>query len=164
MKREIKRKVIGFKGVNEEYGFLGNFGKRKLMYEGKEYKSFEGLFICMRFDDEEIKEYLREIDNGGMQVKMKSKRYRDKMVVERCSEKDVENMREVVRLKVDSYNWIREELLRLKRNYDEVFIYEDVSNRKKGNNLFWGGYFDENGELVGENVLGKIWMKIMDEI
>ena len=164
MKREIKRKVIGFKGVNEEYGFLGNFGKRKLMYEGKEYKSFEGLFICMRFDDEEIKEYLREIDNGGMQGKMKSKRYRDKMVVERCSEKDVENMREVVRLKVDSYNWIREELLRLKRNYDEVFIYEDVSNRKKGNNLFWGGYFDENGELVGENVLGKIWMKIMDEI
>ena len=165
MKREIKRKVIGFKGVNEENGFYGNFGGRRLMYEGKEYKSCEGLFICMRFDDEEIKEYLREIDNGGMQVKMKSKRYRDKMVVERCSEKDVENMEEVIRLKVDSYNWIREELLRLKRNYDEVFIYEDVIKRKeKGNSLFWGGYFDENGEFVGENILGEIWMKIMDEI
>ena len=56
MKRGFKRKVIGFKGVNEEYGFFGNFGSRKLIYEGKEYKSCEGLFICMRFDDEAIKE------------------------------------------------------------------------------------------------------------
>ena len=164
MKREIKRKVIGFKGVNEENGFYGNFGGRRLMYEGKEYKSCEGLFICMRFDDEEIKEYLRKEDNGGMRVKMLSKKFRDKMVVERCSEKDVENMEVVVRLKVESYSWIKDELRRLKNRYDEVFIYEDVSKRKRGNNLFWGGYFDENGEFVGENVMGMKWMKIMDEI
>ena len=131
----------------------------ELIYEGKKYKSLECVFIIKRFNDEEIKE-----DNGGMRVKMLSKKYKDKMVVERCSSKDVENMEEVVRLKVDSYNWIKEELLRLKRNYDEVFIYEDVVKRKRGNNLFWGGYFDENGEFIGENVMGKIWMKIMDEI
>lgn len=164
MKRGFKRKVIGFKGVNEEYGFFGNFGSRKLIYEGKEYKSCEGLFICMRFDDEEIKEELRENDNGGMVVKMKSKKYIDKMVVERCSEKDVENMEEVVRLKVESYSWIKDELRRLKNRYDEVFIYEDVSKRKRGNNLFWGGYFDKDGKFVGENILGKIWMEVMEEV
>ena len=54
--------------------------------------------------------------------------------------------------------------VKLPENADEVFIYEDVSKRKRGNNLFWGGYFDENGEFIGENVLGEIWMKIMDEI
>ena len=73
-------------------------------------------------------------------------------------------MEEVVRLKVESYSWIKDELRRLKNRYDEVFIYEDVSKRKRGNNLFWGGYFDENGEFVGKNLMGVIWMKIMDEI
>ena len=140
-------------------------GKCELMYDGKKYKSLECVFIIKRFNDEEIKEYLRKEDNGGMRVKMLSKKYIDKMVVERCSEKDVENMEEVVRLKVDSYNWIKDELRRLKRNYDEVFIYEDVSNRKeKGNSLFWGGYFDENKKFVGDNFLGGVWMKIMDEM
>ena len=161
----MRKKVIGIKRVKDDYGWMGNMGICELMYDGKKYKSCEGLFISMRFDDEEIKEELRENDNGGMLVKMKSKKYIDKMVVERCSSKDVENMEEVIRLKVDSYNWMKEELLRLKRNYDEVFIYEDVSNRKeKGNSLFWGGYFDENKKFVGENILGGVWMKIMDEI
>ena len=160
----MRKKVIGIKRVKDDYGWMGNMGICELMYEGKKYKSCEGVFIIKRFNDKEIKEYLRKEDNGGMRVKMLSKKYKDKMVVERCSEKDVENMREVVRLKVDSYNWIKEELLRLKNRYDEVFIYEDVSKRKRGNNLFWGGYFDENGEFVGENLMGIIWMKIMDEI
>ena len=160
----MRKKVIGIRKVRDDYGWMGNMGICELMYEGKKYKSCEGLFISTRFDDEEIKEYLRKEDNGGMRVKMLSKKYKNKMVVERCSEKDVENMEEVVRLKVESYSWIKDELRRLKNRYDEVFIYEDVSKRKRGNNLFWGGYFDENGEFVGENLMGMIWMKIMDEI
>lgn len=155
---------IGIRKVNENYGWMGNMGRRRLVVDGKEYKSSEGLFICKRFDDEEIKEYLRLEDNGGMRVKMLSKKFKDKMVVERCSQEDVNNMREVVRLKVDSYDWMKKELKRLKNNYDEVFIYEDVSKRKRGNNLFWGGYFDENGEFIGENVLGKIWMEVMEDV
>ena len=154
------KKVIGIRKVVENYGWMGNMGKRILVVDGKEYKSSEGLFICKRFDDEEIKEYLRREDNGGMRVKMLSKRFRDKMVVKRCSKKDVENMKEVVKLKVESYKWMKEELIRLKNNFEEVFIYEDVSKRSKsGNNLFWGGYFDEEGKFVGENVLGVIWME-----
>ena len=160
----MRKKVIGIKRVKDDYGWMGNMGICELMYEGKKYKSCEGVFIIKRFNDKEIKEYLRKEDNGGMRVKMLSKKYKDKMVVERCSEKDVENMEEVVRLKVESYSWIKDELRRLKTRYDEVFIYEDVSKRKRGNNLFWGGYFDENGEFVGENLMGIIWMKIMDEI
>ena len=55
MKNEIS---IG--KVKEEWGWMGNMGKCKLEYEGKEYKSSEGLFICLRFEDEEIKENLIE--------------------------------------------------------------------------------------------------------
>jgi hypothetical protein len=160
----MRKKVIGIRKVRDDYGWMGNMGICELMYDGKKYKSCEGIFVILRFNDEEIKEYLRKEDNGGMRVKMLSKKYKNKMVVERCSEKDVENMEEVIRLKMDSYSWIKDELRRLKNRYDEVFIYEDVSKRKRGNNLFWGGYFDENGEFVGKNLMGVIWMKIMDEI
>ena len=159
------KKVIGIRKVKESYGWMGNMGKCKLIENRKVYKSSEGLFICKRFDDEEIREYLRLEDNGGMRVKMLSKKFRDKMVVERCSEEDVKNMRDVIRLKLDSYEWMRDELRKLKKVYSEVFIYEDVSKRsKKGNNIFWGGYFDESGEFIGENMLGKIWMEELGKL
>ena len=152
-------KVISIGKVKEEWGWMGNMGKCKLEFEGKEYVSCEGLFICMRFEDEEIKEKLRLVDNGGMMVKCVSKRYYDKMVIKCVSKKDVENMREVVRLKYDSYEFMRKGLSKLNEMYD-LFIYEDVSNRKRGNNLFWGGYF-ENEKFYGENMLGKIWMDLI---
>ena len=157
---KMEKKVIKIGKVNENFGWLGNMGKRELIYNGKKWVSSEGLFISMRFEDEEIIEMLRKEDNGGMRVKMLSKKYYDKMVVERCSDKDVENMRKVIKLKYDSYDFMRIGLNNLKEMYD-LFIYEDVSKRKRGNNLFWGGYFDDKGNFVGENMLGKIWMDLI---
>jgi predicted NAD-dependent protein-ADP-ribosyltransferase YbiA (DUF1768 family) len=154
-----KKKTIKIGKVKDNFGWMGNMGKRKIIYNGKRWESSEGLFISMRFDDEDIIEELRKEDNGGMRVKMISKKYYDKMVVERCSEKDVENMKEVVKLKYDSYEFMRKGLSKLNEMYD-LFIYEDVSNRKRGNNLFWGGYF-ENEKFYGENMLGKIWMDLI---
>ena len=154
------KKIIKIGKVKENFGWMGNMGKREIMYKGKKWNSSEGVFISMRFDDEEIIEELRKNDNGGMRVKMISKKYRDKMVIERCSSEDVENMRKVVKLKYDSFEFMRKGLGKLNEMYD-LFIYEDVSNRKRGNNLFWGGYFDEDGSFKGENMLGKIWMEII---
>jgi predicted NAD-dependent protein-ADP-ribosyltransferase YbiA (DUF1768 family) len=154
-----EKRIIRIGKVNENFGWLGNMGKRKIMYNGRVWNSSEGVFISMRFDDKEIIEELRREDNGGMRVKMISKRYYDRMVVERCSDEDVENMRKVVKLKYDSYEFMRKGLSKLNEMYD-LFIYEDVSNRKRGNNLFWGGYF-ENEKFYGENMLGKIWMDLI---
>jgi len=42
-------------------------------------------------------------------------------------------------------------------------IYEDVSNRRGGKRkLFWGGKL-EGGQFIGENVLGKIWMELINK-
>ena len=154
------KKVISIGKVKEEWGWMGNMGKCKLEYEGKEYVSCEGLFICMRFDDEEIKEKLRLVDNGGMMVKCVSKRYYDKMVVKRGGKKDVENMRKIIRLKVESYSWMRKKLI----ESGDRFIYENVGRRRnRGNNMFWGGYFEE-GKFYGENILGKLWMELRREL
>ena len=155
MKNEIS---IG--KVKEEWGWMGNMGKCELEYEGKRYKSCEGLFICLRFENEGIKEKLRLVDNGGMMVKYVSKRYYDNMVIERGSERDVENMKEVVRLKVNSYSWMKRMLI----ESGDRFIYENVGKRRnKGNNMFWGGYFEE-GKFYGNNMLGKVWMELREEL
>lgn len=149
-----EQKVIKIGKVNENFGWMGNMGKREIIYNGKKWISCEGLFISMRFDDEEIIEMLRKEDNGGMRVKMLSKKYYDKMVVERCSDKDVENMRKVVKLKYDSYEFMRKGLSKLNEMYD-LFIYEDVSKRRRGGIICFG-----EDILKGMSFMGRIcWGK-----
>ena len=71
----------------------------------------------------------------------------------------MDNMRLVVGLKYEQYEWIKEELRKLRGKV----IYEDVSNRRGGERkLFWGGKL-EGGQFIGENVLGKIWMELINK-
>jgi predicted NAD-dependent protein-ADP-ribosyltransferase YbiA (DUF1768 family) len=170
--KEMKMNVVKIGKKKEDWGWMGNMGKCKLFYDGREWESSEGIFIGMRFEDEGLVEMLRKVDNGGMMVKMVSKKYLNKMVVERCSEEDVENMRKVLKLKVKSYGWMRKKILESGKR----FIFEDVGKRKNnGNSMFWGGYFDGGvievngkicglGEFKGKNVLGKLWMELREDM
>ena len=149
---------IGFKKVKDKYGWLGNMSPHPIEYKGEIWKTCECLFQSLRFKDRNIIEILKN-EGSPMGVKMKSKKYKDKMVVEVMSETDVENMKLVVKLKYDKYEWIRKELNKLSGK----LIYEDVSNRRGGERkLFWGGKI-ENGKFIGNNVLGKIWMNLIDQ-
>ena len=152
---------VRFNKVNESYGMLGNMYSLNIIYDGKNWSCNEKLFLSLRFRDEEDKEFIRNFNGSIIILKRIVKGikngWRDKMVVELMGKEDVENMKKVVRLKYNSYEWIRKDLRRLK---GEV-IYEDVINRKRGSGVFWGGYI-ENGKLIGENILGKIWMGLRD--
>lgn len=170
--KTIKKGLVRICKSKDKWGWMGNIGKCALEYEGKKWKSSEGLFISMRFDDEKIIEELRELDNGGMMVKMVSKKFKDQMIIVPGEKEDIENMRKVVRLKINSYPWMKESLKKCKGK----FIYEDVVKRKNNKrSLIWGGYFEGGvevingeecgiGEFIGENILGKIWMDLRDEI
>ena len=147
---------VGFKKVKDRYGWLGNMSAHPIEYKGEIWKTCECLFQSLRFKDEDIIKILRN-EGSPMGVKMKSKKYKEQMVVEVMSKMDVENMKLVVKLKYDKYEWIRKELNKLKGK----IIYEDVSNRRSGKRkLFWGGKI-ENGKFIGENILGKIWMELI---
>ena len=149
---------IGFRKVRDSYGWLGNMSAHPIEYKGKIWRTCECLFQCLRFEDEDIIEMLRN-KRSPMTVKMKSKKYKDRMVVEVMSGRDVDNMRLVVGLKYEQYEWIKEELRKLRGKV----IYEDVSNRRGGKRkLFWGGKL-EGGQFIGENVLGKIWMELINK-
>ena len=151
-------KAIGFTKVALPYGWLGNMSPHPVQFEGQEWRTAEALFQALRFQDPEIKEEIRS-QKSPMAAKFVAKKYRSQMQVEPISDQDLENMMMCVRLKLKSNPQLIDEL----KSTGDLLIYEDVSSRMRGNNLIWGASFQE-GELIGENQLGKIWMWIRSSI
>ena len=151
-------KAIGFTKVALPYGWLGNMSPHPVQFEGQEWRTAEALFQALRFQDPEIKEEIRS-QKSPMAAKFVAKKYKSQMQVEPISDQDLENMMMCVRLKLKSNPQLIDEL----KETRDLLIYEDVSSRMRGNNLFWGASFQE-GELIGENQLGKIWMRIRSSI
>ena len=102
-------KYIGFTKVSLPYGWLGNMSPHPVEYNGKIWRTCECLFQSLRFNDKKIVGILRN-EKSPMSVKMKSKKYKDKMVIDVMGKEDVDNMKMVVKLKYDSYKWMRVEL------------------------------------------------------
>ncbi len=67
-------------------------------------------------------------------------------------------METVLRLKLDQHPRLKELLLAT----GQEEIVEDCSNRQRGNALFWGAAL-QGGTWVGENRLGRLWMRLREE-
>jgi len=151
--------TIAFTKVKEPYGWLGNMSPYPVTYEGKEYRTSEALFQALRFKDSEIMEVIRQ-EKSPMSAKMVAKKYRDKMFLVPMSGADVEVMRIVLKLKVEQHPELKEELLAT--GGDEEII-EDCTKRDRGSSRFWGAVLVD-GEWQGENMLGRLWMWLRDEL
>ncbi len=152
---------ISFTKVDLPYGWLGNMSPYPVNYEGKIWRTTEALFQALRFNDDSIKEAIRnEKSPMGAKLKAKSLMKLDpsKVCVSPLSDTDLENMRMCIRLKLEQHPHLLSELLKTGGSK----IYEDVTSRgKRGSNLFWGALM-ENGAWIGENHLGKIWEDIRE--
>lgn len=94
-----------------------------------------------------------------MAAKFVAKRCKNEMAIVPWSEEDLENMELVLRLKLEQHPDLEGKLLAT----GESQIIEDCSRRPHGSGLFWGGTW-RNGQWVGQNRLGKIWMKLREEL
>jgi ribA/ribD-fused uncharacterized protein len=155
---KVKKVVIEFTKVDLPYGWLGNMYGSPIRYEGKIWKTSEALFQALRYDDEEIRELIRN-EKSPMGAKMKAKANKDKMVVVPMSERDIENMKMVVRMKFDQ-NPVLKSKLKITGEHE---IVENIGVRNGERHLFWG-MKKVNGEWVGNNMMGKILMEIRKEI
>jgi ribA/ribD-fused uncharacterized protein len=122
-------------------------------YQGKSWKTTEALFQALRFDDEDVIEKIRS-DNSPMGAKFTAKKYKSQMIVDPQSSVDIKNMIKVVALKIEQHPDLRE--LLVNTGTDEII--EDVTSRMRGSGVFWGAGL-KDGDWIGENILGKIWMK-----
>ena len=90
-----------------------------------------------------------------MGAKFKAKANREKMKVVPLSDRDFENMELCVKLKLDNHPELRD----LLKATGDAILFEDVRTRPRGNNLFWGAILTVD-ELIGENKLCEIWMRL----
>ncbi len=145
--------------VKEEHGCWGNMAPYAVVYNDKTYRTTEALFQALRFDDESIRSFIRE-QTSPMTAKMIAKKYRDKMSVVPQSERDLDNMRMCLRLKVDQHPELKKALI----DSGEAFIVEDCTKRQRGSGLFWGAALQSDGSWKGENWLGKLWMELREKL
>ena len=161
-------KVIAFTKVKLPYGWLSNMAPFPITYNNLVWRTSEALFQASRFAftfaNLDIIEKIR-LEPSPMAAKMIAKKHADQMVVEQLSQLDVDNMRSILKLKLEQHPDLWKELLSTKGSE----IIEDCTKRQHGSGLFWGaalqdlGQFAGGDQWIGENKLGKLWMEIRDE-
>jgi ribA/ribD-fused uncharacterized protein len=149
--------IIWFSAVKEENGWMSNMAPYPILFEGKIWGTSEALFQSLRYDDEEIKEIIRK-EKSPMAAKMKAKKriYVSKRIVVPMSGRDVENMKMCIRLKFEQHADLRKLLI----DTGESLIFEDINERKKENDKFWGARKISENKAEGKNMLGEILMEI----
>jgi ribA/ribD-fused uncharacterized protein len=151
------KKIITFTKVSLPHGWLGNMSPFPVEHDEKTWRTSEALFQALRFEDEEIRELIRE-QKSPMAAKMMAKKYRDKMIVQPLSDEDYGNMALCLILKLKYHPELIDSLLET----GDSIIVEDVTSRgSRGSNLYWGAMKVED-EWVGENKLGKAWMYLRE--
>ena len=150
--------MIKFTKVSLPYGWLGNMAPFPVMYKGKKWLTIEALFQALRFEDEKIIEEIR-LQKSPMGAKMKAKKNKLLIVVEPMSENDLENMRMCVKLKIEQHPKL---LMQLLATNDQIII-EDIGKRNGERHKFWGAK-EVNDVWEGENMMGKIWMELRNNI
>ena len=128
---------------------------------GARKKSKNYLFQALRFgESHDIHEEILA-EKNPMKAKWKAKARKEEMIVEPLSEEDLDNMRLVLKLKLDRHKDVQKKL----RDTRQSQIVEDCSNRPGGSGLFWGAKLESGsvltaGEWTGKNWLGRIWMEL----
>ena len=158
--KEKELKVIAFTKVKLPYGWLGNMSPYPVEYEGKLYRTTEALFQALRFGGyPEIQEEIRA-EKSPMSAKIVAKKHRH--LLTRIGEwdeadDDIDRMKLCLKLKLEQHPELKQMLI----DTGAALIIEDCTARPGGSAKFWGAVF-ENGEWVGRNVLGKLWIELRD--
>ncbi|HIA35982.1 MAG TPA: NADAR family protein [Flavobacteriales bacterium] len=153
--------AVVFNKVSDLFGWLGNMAPFPVTYEGLSWPTTEHLFQAMRFEDKSIRETIRNTTNPVIVKRIATKKEWEEMrTVEKQSDKDVENMRKCLRLKVEQHQELRGKLI---HTTGTGAIIEDATARMKGSGLFWG-MGQIGGKWEGENMLGKLWVELREEI
>ena len=146
---------IAFTKVRMAHGWLGNMAPFPIQADGRLWRTSEALFHARRFTDAEAIDAIHGA-TSPMQAKLIAKAHASKMVIEPRSAADVDNMRSVLRLKIDQHPQLKAMLLDTHGR-----IIEDCSARPTA--IFWGARRTSDG-WEGQNMLGVLWMELRDQL
>lgn len=98
-KHSLVMTEIVFTKVRLPYGWLGNMSPHSVIHEGIEYPTAEAMFQALRFDSETTRRAIASF-KSPMAAKMYAKSHRREMTVDPQSDRDIENIRLVLRTKI----------------------------------------------------------------
>ena len=137
---------MDIKGFTAKYRFLSNFYASKIILDGLEYKTVEAAYQAAKTDDPAARRRIREAEKPG-----ECKRLGQKVKLREDWEKNkLQAMEDLVRQKFQNGE-LREKLLATGDAY-----LEETNH--------WGDTFWGVCKAHGTNHLGKILMKVRNEI
>lgn len=158
----MKKEEVTITKVKEDSGWLSCMSAYPVTYQGTQYKTCEALFQALRFKG--YPKIQEEIINqtSPMRAKMKAKKNRDKLNRGKMWDEapsDIPLMKMCLKLKLEQHPELNDKLVAT----GNATIIEDCTTHDRESARFWGAV-KIDGEWVGENVLGKIWMEIREEL
>lgn len=144
MKKEIK-----FYSVTDIYGDFSNFADYPIKLKGRIWKTSEHYFQAQKFDN---KQYQDKIFNALSPMKAAEfGRSRKEKIVKNWDNIKLNVMYEAVKAKFSQHLALKELLL----STEDAKIIEHTENDD-----YWG----DGGDGKGKNMLGKILMKVREEL
>lgn len=156
--RPAQPPMIVIRKTRDPYGWMGNMSPHGVYWAGVTFHTAEALFQRLRFPLLWQRSGELTSEKNPMKAKMIAKKYASEMYIEPCSDQDVKNMIYVVEAKFTQNNFIPQLL-----HTGNSRIIEDVTNRPKGNALFWGARRLSAFEWEGQNMLGQIIMDLREK-
>jgi predicted NAD-dependent protein-ADP-ribosyltransferase YbiA (DUF1768 family) len=165
----MQESEIYFKGVNSYFGWLNMMHPCSLKYEGDIYGSAEALYQALRFEKGAFRERIHKATSADYSLQevtkimneLRKKGDMHRRIVEPCSEEDLKNMEMCIRLRVTT---IPETAYALLKTVGRNIVQGYTSNSQRPEALFRGVIEQEDGTRIGENWVGKIWVKLREEM
>lgn len=158
----MKSKEITITKVKEESGWLSCMSAYPVVHNGIQYKTCEALFQVLRFGKyPDIQKEILECPSP-MGAKMKARKNREKLnrgVKWDEAPSDIPLMKKCLKLKLEQHPELKDKLIAT----GNAKIIEDCTTHDRESARFWGAV-KKNGKWIGENVFGKLWMEIKEEL
>lgn len=145
----MELKKIKFYSVNDKYGEFSNFALFQIKLKGKIWQTTEHYFQAQKFDDKKYQEKIRKA-----QTPMKAAdlgRSRKVKILKNWDNRKDNVMYEALKAKFTQHLDLKELLLET----EGKILIEHTENDN-----YWG----DGGDGKGKNKLGKLLMKLRDEL
>jgi predicted NAD-dependent protein-ADP-ribosyltransferase YbiA (DUF1768 family) len=155
IKRYPANQCACVKGVADEWGILGNFGRASVVVNGVEFSNTEKLFQCMKFTHTPVIQEIYAQSNMSIKMKARKKEY-EQYVREDWPKIFLDALKFVLVTKYEQSEDFRNELERS----IGLYIVEDETGRRKEADAY--GAVLVGDEMVGPSLLGQFLMELRD--
>lgn len=158
----MKNKEITITKVKEENGWLSCMSAYPIAHQMINYKTCEALFQALRFEGcPIIQKQIQECPSpmGAKMIARKNRELLDRGKMWDEAPSDIPLMKKCLKLKLEQHPELKEKLIAT----GDAIIIEDCTTHNRESARFWGAV-KKDGKWVGENVFGKLWMEIREEL